>query len=222
MRWAARFDVPLVARSGGNAYNGSSTSASAVVVDVGGLDTVAVDGGRIVLGPGGRLLPVQARAGPPRAHLPRRLVPERGASAGHALGGGMGLSGRADGLALDRIRAIRVVTADGRKRRVTARDGEDLFWALRGGGGSFGIVVAFEIDPVRATDGAWFRVTYPAAQREEALAAFDGFAPATSPKLTSILSLTPTGAQAFGQFLGSETQDAAAARPAHPRGRARA
>ncbi len=205
VRWAGRFDVPLVARSGGNAYNGSSTSASAVVVDVGGLDTVAVDGGRVVLGPGGRLLPVQARLARRGLTFPAGSCPNV-AVGGHALGGGMGLAGRADGLALDRIRAIRVVTADGRRRRVTARDGEDLFWALRGGGGSFGIVVAFEIDPVRATDGAWFSVAYPAAQREAALAAFQGFAPETSPKLTSILSLTPTGAQAFGQFLGSETR----------------
>src|SRR5688572_33343502 len=42
VKWAGRFDVPLVARSGGNAYNGSSTSRTAVVVDVGALDTVAV------------------------------------------------------------------------------------------------------------------------------------------------------------------------------------
>ncbi|HYI19997.1 MAG TPA: FAD-binding oxidoreductase, partial [Solirubrobacteraceae bacterium] len=203
VRWAARFDVPLVARSGGNAYNGSSTSASAVVIDVGALDTVAVDGGRVVLGPGGRLLPVQARLARRGLTFPAGSCPNV-AVGGHALGGGFGLSGRAHGLALDRIRAIRVVTADGRRRRVTARDGEELFWALRGGGGSFGIVVAFEIDPVRATDGAWFRVTYPAAQREEALAAFDGFAPAAAPELTSILGLTPSGAQAFGQFLGSE------------------
>jgi FAD/FMN-containing dehydrogenase len=57
---------------------------------------------------------------------------------------------------------------------------------------------------VRASDGAWFRVTYPEAQREEALAAFDAFAPETAPELTSILGVTPAGAQAFGQFLGSE------------------
>ena len=43
--------------------------------------------------------------------------------------------------------------------------------ALRRSGGSFGIVVGFEIDPVRAQDGAWYRVTFPASQREEALAA---------------------------------------------------
>ncbi len=174
-----------------------------VVVDVGALATVAVDGGRVVLGPGGRLLPTQARLARRGLTFPAGSCPNV-AVGGHALGGGMGLSGRADGLALDRVRAIRVVTADGRKRRVTAREGEDLFWALRGGGGSFGIVVAFEIDPVRATDGAWFRISYPAAQREEALAAFDGFAHATAPQLMTILSLTPGGAQAFGQFLGSE------------------
>jgi FAD/FMN-containing dehydrogenase len=205
VKWAARYDVPLVARSGGNAYNGSSTSKHAVVVDVGGLDTVAVDGDRVVIGPGGRLLPTQARLARRGLTFPAGSCPNV-AVGGHALGGGMGLSGRADGLALDRITAIRVVTADGRKRRVTASKNADLFWALRGGGGSFGIVVAFEIDPVRATDGAWYRVDYPASQREEALAAYQGFAPETSSKLTSILSLTPASAQAFGQYLGSEQQ----------------
>ena len=150
VKWAGRFDVPLVARSGGNAYNGSSTSRTAVVVDVGGLDTVAVDGDRVVIGPGGRLLPTQARLARRGLTFPAGSCPNV-AVGGHALGGGMGLSGRADGLALDRIRAIRVVTADGRKRRVTARKGEDLFWALRGGGGSFGIVVGVRDRP-RARD----------------------------------------------------------------------
>ena len=69
--WAAKYDVPLVARSGGNAYNGSSTSNIAVVVDVGGLTTVAVDGGNVVIGPGGRLLPTQARLARRGPHLSR-------------------------------------------------------------------------------------------------------------------------------------------------------
>ena len=81
------------------------------------------------------------------------------------------------------------------------------------GGGSFGIVVAFEIDPVRATNGAWFSVDYPASQREEALAAFQSFAPETSPRLMTILSITPGGAQAFGQYLGSEAKMRALLRP---------
>ena len=205
VRWAARFDVPLVARSGGNAYNGSSTSRSAVVVDVGGLDRVAVEGGRVTLGPGGRLLPVQAALHRRGLTFPAGSCPNV-AVGGHLLGGGMGLAGRAHGLALDRVRAITVVTADGRRRRVTARDDADLFWALRGGGGNFGIVTAVEIDPVRATDGAWFRVTYPAAQREAALAAFDAFAPETAGALTVILTLTRSGAAAFGQLLGTEAR----------------
>src|SRR5262245_46708300 len=52
VRWANRFDVPLVARAGGHAYNGASTSRSAVVVDTGGLDSIRRDGTAITLGPG--------------------------------------------------------------------------------------------------------------------------------------------------------------------------
>ena len=55
----------------------------------------------------------------------------------------MGLAGRAFGLTLDRVTSFDVVTADGRRRRVD--DGDDLFWALRGGGGSFAIVTAVRL-----------------------------------------------------------------------------
>jgi FAD/FMN-containing dehydrogenase len=70
---------------------------------------------------------------------------------GYSLGGGISFLARKYGLAANRVRAIELVTADGRPVR-TDRDNEpDLFWALRGGGGSFGVVTAieFELLPVR-------------------------------------------------------------------------
>ena len=63
---------------------------------------------------------------------------------GYTLGGGIGYLGRKHGLAGNSVTAIELVTADGRLRRVDADNDPDLFWALRGGGGNYGIVVAME------------------------------------------------------------------------------
>jgi FAD binding domain/Berberine and berberine like len=66
--------------------------------------------------------------------------------AGYSLGGGVGWYARKLGLSANSIAAIELVTADGRLRRVDADTDADLFWALRGGGGNFGIVTALEVE----------------------------------------------------------------------------
>lgn len=65
---------------------------------------------------------------------------------GYLLGGGISFYGRAYGLGSSTVREIEVVTADGVLRRVSAAQEPELFWAIRGGGGSFGVVVSIEID----------------------------------------------------------------------------
>ncbi|TDD42703.1 FAD-binding oxidoreductase [Saccharopolyspora elongata] len=64
----------------------------------------------------------------------------------YTLGGGLGHLGRRYGYAADHVRAIEIVTADGRLRRVTAESDAELFWALRGAGGNFGVVTGMEVD----------------------------------------------------------------------------
>src|SRR5580704_11889662 len=64
---------------------------------------------------------------------------------GYTIGGGMSWLGRAYGLSANNVEAIELVTADGELRRADAAHDTDLFWALRGGGGSFGVVTAVEL-----------------------------------------------------------------------------
>jgi FAD/FMN-containing dehydrogenase len=203
VRWAERFDVPLTVRSGGHAYNGASTSRHAVVVDLRRLDRIALRDGIATVGPGARNIDVYAALARHGATIPSGSCPTVGIG-GLATGGGMGLAGRALGLTIDRVRSFDVVSADGRRHRVDASTGEDLYWALRGGGGSFAIVTAMRLRVRRVRRAAWFRVTFPAASREEALAAWDDLAPGAPDELTAILTLTGSGATAFGQHLGSE------------------
>ena len=203
VRWAERFDVPLTARSGGHAYNGASTSASAVVVDLRRLDGVRLQDGIATIGPGAMLIDVYAGLASRGATVPAGSCPTVRIG-GHATGGGMGLAGRELGLTLDRVRSIDVVTADGQLRTVSGDD--DLFWALRGGGGSFGLVTAFSLRTRNVRSAAYFRISYPASARAEALAAWDAFAPSAPDALTAIFSLTSSSASASGQFFGSESQ----------------
>jgi hypothetical protein len=67
---------------------------------------------------------------------------------GYTLGGGMGSLGRKFGFAADLVQAVEIVTADGRLRRISADTEPELFWAVRGGKGNFGVVTALEIELV--------------------------------------------------------------------------
>jgi FAD/FMN-containing dehydrogenase len=82
---------------------------------------------------------------------PRGLAPLNSSSpsvgaVGYLVGGGAGLLGRRFGFAADHVRRLRLVTADGRLREVTAEADPDLFWAVRGGKDNFGLVVGMELD----------------------------------------------------------------------------
>jgi FAD/FMN-containing dehydrogenase len=128
---------------------------------------------------------------------------------GLTLGGGHGLAGRRFGLTSDNLIAARIVTADGRVRHVDASTNEDLYWACRGGGGgNFGVVTGLTLRTHRAPGAAWFSVSWPWSQADEALAAWQRFAPEAPPALTSIFSLGtgagsgPPRVAAVGQYFG--------------------
>jgi FAD/FMN-containing dehydrogenase len=211
VRWAARFGVRLVPRSGGHSYGGYSTTANGVVVDLSRLRGIRVANGRATVGAGAELIDVYARLARSGLLVPAGSCPSVGI-AGLALGGGHGLSGRRFGLTSDNLLAATIVTADGRARRVDADTNEDLYWACRGGGGgNFGIVTSLTLQAHRTRGGAWFFIRFPWSQASEALAAWQRFAPHAPPALTSIFSLGTTGGAgdpsvtAVGQYHGSES-----------------
>ena len=208
VRWADRFDVRLVARSGGHSYAGYSTTTGGVVLDLSRLRGIRVSGGRVTVGPAAQLIDVQRALTRRGLTVPSGSCPTVGIG-GLALGGGHGLAGRRFGLTSDNLLAARVVTADGRVRQVDADTNEDLYWACRGGGGgNFGVVTSLTLRTHRAAGAAYFFVSWPWSQAGAAIAAWQRFAPEAPPGLTSILSLSTTGGSgtprvsALGQYFG--------------------
>jgi FAD/FMN-containing dehydrogenase len=235
LAWAARRDVVVRPRGGGHSYAGYSTGDGVVVLDLRRLAGVDFDrsSGVATIGPGAQLADVYAGLAGHGVTVPAGSCPSVGIG-GHALGGGMGLAGRALGLTADNISGARVITADGRLRQagrgvaggavgavgaVGAADavggsaGEDaeLLWALRGAGaGSFGVVTSLRMRTHAVSSTAWFSVSWPWSSADEALAAWDALVPGAPDALTSVFHLA-TGAgelmvSANGQYFGSADQ----------------
>jgi len=206
VRWAARNDVPIRARSGGHSYAGWSTVSGGLVVDLRRLDSVSLSGGTVSAGAGTHLIELYSALARRGATVPGGSCPTV-ALGGLALGGGMGLAGRLYGLTCDNVTAMQIVTADGRVRWIDADSDPDLFWACRGGGGgNFGIVTQMRLRARRAPRVSFFRVTWPWSQAGDAIAAWQAFAPDAPPELTSIMSLAQGGSvSAQGQYFGSES-----------------
>ncbi|MFF7020278.1 FAD-binding oxidoreductase [Streptomyces klenkii] len=128
--------------------HGPALSADgAVLVNTRRMDGVRVDVARATawIEAGARWRQVLERT------TPHGLAPLNGSSpnvgaVGYLVGGGAGLLGRRFGFAADHVRRLRLVTADGRLREVTAESDPGLFWAVRGGKDNFGLVVGMEVD----------------------------------------------------------------------------
>lgn len=125
---------------------------------------------------------------------PHGLAPLLGSSphvgvVGYTLGGGIGWLARRYGLAADHVRWIEVVTADGVLRRAGATENPDLFWALRGGGGNFGVITALEVDlfPVASVYGG--NLIYPGVIAGEALRFFREWTATVPDEMTSSIAI---------------------------------
>lgn len=141
VRYAAAHDLPVCVRGGGHSAWGSVPGG--VVIDLSALDSVEVDGTRVRVG-GGAVWGAVART-----LAPLGLGISSGDTAsvgvgGLTLGGGIGWMVRAWGLAADQLVGAQVVPASGEVVETSPQEHPELFWALRGGGGNFGVVTRFD------------------------------------------------------------------------------
>jgi FAD/FMN-containing dehydrogenase len=154
VRFARDRDLEIAIRGGGHNVAGSAMCDDGIVIDLSAMRAVSVD-------PVKRIAHVQGGAlwGDVDHETQAHGLATTGGIVGHtgvgglSLGGGIGWLMRKHGLTVDNIMEAEVITAEGDIIRASANDHTDLFWALRGGGGNFGIVSAFRftLHPVGPT-----------------------------------------------------------------------
>jgi FAD/FMN-containing dehydrogenase len=177
LRFARQHDMEVAVRGGGHNIAGHALCEGGMLVDLSTQRDVRVDAAarRATVQPGALLADVDAATQAHGLAVPVGINSTTGI-AGLTLGGGFGWSTRRHGMTIDNLLAAEVVTADGRHLRASADANADLFWALRGGGGNFGIVTQFEfaLHPVGPEVVAGL-VVYPLEQATQVLRRYRDF-----------------------------------------------
>src|SRR4051794_14161210 len=191
--WATRNGVGFAIRAGGHSYEGLSQSPD-LVIDVRGMAGIklSADKKSVSIGSGASLGSVYKALAPSHLAIPAGSCFPVGV-AGHSLGGGFGLIGRAFGLACDSVLSMEMVDASGQVRTVSATENPDLFWALRGGGnGNFGVVTNFTFRTSAVNMVARFGITWnkPVAPAAKVVQAWQQWLEDLPSAITCTLHLT--------------------------------
>jgi len=143
--FASERNLLLAVKGGGHSFPGKSSCNQGMVIDLSTMRDLRVDAEASTMSAGGGALLGQLDTGA-LAHgmITTTGVVSHTGIGGCTLGGGLGRVNRKFGLAVDNLLAATLVTADGQVRQVSANELPDLFWAIRGGGGNFGVVTEFQ------------------------------------------------------------------------------
>lgn len=191
LQFAREHDMEVAVRSGGHNVAGTALSNGGLVIDLQLMKAIAVD-------PQQRRLRVQAGArlgDADRATEPFGLALVSGINsetglAGLTLGGGIGWLMRKYGLTIDHLLSAELVTVEGDVLQVSAEQNPELFWAIRGGGGNFGIVTSFEFDLVPLGPDVYGGIVlYPAEEAGAVLRRYRDWAATATDEITTILIL---------------------------------
>jgi len=196
VNFARENELLVAVRGGGHNVAGRALCDDGIVIDLSSMKGIHVNAknhtarvqGGATLGDPDRETHVFGLA------VPAGIISKTGI-AGLALGGGVGWLVRKYGLTCDNVLSFDIVTADGKHRVASANENEDLFWALRGGGGNFGVVTSFEFraHPVSTVLGGL--VIYPRDRAVEVLRFYRDFTQSAPEELTAYCALmhTPDG-----------------------------
>ncbi|HEY6407057.1 MAG TPA: FAD-dependent oxidoreductase [Ktedonobacteraceae bacterium] len=188
--------LSVAVRGGGHSLIGQSVCDGGIVIDLAQMKGMRVDPVKCT---------ARAEAGLTLGEFLRRsqpfgLVTTTGTVAGTGLagltlGGGLGWFMGKYGLTIDNLLSVEIVTADGRLLTASATSHPDLFWGVRGGGGNFGIVTAFEFRMHAVGQVLAGKVVYPMAQAREVLRFYREYTSTAPDELTAYASLmtTPSG-----------------------------
>jgi FAD/FMN-containing dehydrogenase len=196
VNFARENELLVAVRGGGHNVAGKALCDGGIVIDLSGMKKIDVDAkNRTATVQGGATLADVDR----ETHLfglavPAGVVSKTGI-AGLTLGGGVGWLVRKYGLTCNNVLSFDLVTADGMLRSANANENQDLFWALRGGGGNFGVVTSFQFRLHSVSTVLGGLIIYPRDAAVEVLRYYRDFTQSAPEELTAYAALvhTPDG-----------------------------
>jgi FAD/FMN-containing dehydrogenase len=187
--FAREHDLRIAIRAGGHNGGGLGSVDDGVVIDLSLLKPISVDPdtGNVRVGGGALWGEVDTATQEHGLAVPSGIISTTGV-AGLTLGGGHGYLTRRHGLTIDNLLSAELVLADGRQVTASADENPDLFWAIRGGGGNFGVVTEFTFRAHPLTTIVGGPTFWPVEDAEELLKAYREFLPAAPRNLTGFFN----------------------------------
>ncbi len=215
IRAATDASAVLTVRSGGHSAL-HATNTDGIVIDVSAINSVEVldpSAGLVRVGAGARWIDVAEALGPYGLALTSGDTTSVGVG-GLTLGGGIGWLVRLHGLTIDSLRAVDIVTADGSTLRASADAHPDLFWAVRGGGGNFGVVTHFEFAAERLRGVVGGMLAFAPGDTAAMLAGWRDAMRSAPEQLSTAIALMPgfgdmpAGVVVFAVYAGDDVDEA--------------